>query len=256
VARRDDIPPASDSGARKTATARPVPPAARQQDKDLTIKQQREVRRAAKVAALKKQQARQKRNRVLGISLASLLAIGAVFAIVAFVIASAKPPIIDPNRDPEAITVEGVEEFTGIASGHVDPTAVDYEAKYGMTPPAGGEHWSQWLNCGVYDQPVPNENAVHVLEHGAIWTTYDPDEVSGEDLTRLRESLPGTHSLLSPYPDLPAPVVMSGWGVQVQLDGVDDPRISDFLNKYWQSPSVPEPGALCTSGLDAPGKVS
>ncbi|WP_227497009.1 DUF3105 domain-containing protein [Planctomonas psychrotolerans] len=256
MARRDDIPPASDSGARTPGSARPVPPTAKQQAKDLTVKQQREARRAEKVAALKKQQARQKRNRILGISIASLLALGAVVAIISFVIASAKPPIIDPDRDPAAISIEGVEEFTGIAGTHVEPQPVDYEAQYGMTPPAGGEHWSQWLNCGVYEQPVPNENAVHALEHGAVWTTYDPDVVSGDDLEQLRDSLPGTYSVLSPFPGLPAPVVMSGWGVQVQLDGVDDPRISDFLNKYWQSATVPEPGALCTGALDAPGKVS
>jgi hypothetical protein len=253
VARRDDNTPAS----RETkGAARPVPPVAKQQEKDLTVKQQREARRAEKVAALKKQQARQKRNRILGISAASVLALGAVVLIIAFVVASAKPPIIDPDRNPDAISVEGVQEFSGITSTHVDGQVVDYNAKYGMNPPAGGEHWSQWLNCGVYDQPQQSENAVHVLEHGGIWTTYDPDEVSGDDLKKLRGSLPSTYSLLSPYPDLPAPVVMSGWGVQVQLDGVDDPRISQFLNKYWQAPTVPEPGALCTNGIDGPGKVS
>ena len=255
MARRDDNTPASGK-ANPRGAARPVPPAAKQQERELTVKQQREARRAEKVAALKKQQARQKRNRILGISAASLLAVGVVVLIIVFVVASAKPPIIDPDRDPEAISVEGVQTFDGITSTHVDGQPVDYAATYEMNPPAGGEHWSQWLNCGVYEEPQQSENAVHALEHGAIWTTYNPDEVSGEDLEKLRDSLPSTYSLLTPYPDLPAPVVMSGWGVQVQLDGVDDPRVSQFLNKYWQSPSVPEPGALCTNGIDGPGKVS
>ncbi|HET9972943.1 MAG TPA: DUF3105 domain-containing protein [Streptosporangiaceae bacterium] len=30
------------------------------------------------------------------------------------------------------------------------------------------------MNCGIYDQPVPNERAVHNMEHGAIWITYQP----------------------------------------------------------------------------------
>src|SRR3954468_23491462 len=45
---------------------------------------------------------------------------------------------------------------------------------YPQTPPVGGDHNSVWLNCGIYDQPVPNENAVHDLEHGAVWITYQP----------------------------------------------------------------------------------
>ena len=256
MARRDDNTPASDSSSPKKGGDRPVPPTAKQQQKDLTVKQQREAKRAEKVAALKKQQARQKRNRILGISAASLAAVGVVVLIVAFVVSSARPPIIDPDRDPAAIEIEGVEEFPDIVGTHVEPQTVDYEEQYGMPAPAGGEHWSQWLNCGVYEEPVPNENAVHVLEHGAIWITYDPEQVSDEELQQLRDQLPSTHSLLSPYPGLPAPVLMSGWGVQVQLDGVDDPRIEDFLNKYWQSSTVPEQGAPCTGGLDAAGKVS
>ena len=30
------------------------------------------------------------------------------------------------------------------------------------------------MNCGIYDKPVPSERAVHNLEHGAIWITYQP----------------------------------------------------------------------------------
>ncbi len=231
-------------------------PSDRQQPRERTIKQEREERRATKVAALKKQQARQQRNRIIGISLASLLSVGVVALLVIFVIASARPPIIDPDRDPSAIQVEGVEEFADITPDHVDPQPVDYEQRYGATPPAGGAHWSQWLNCGEYDQPVPNENTVHSLEHGTVWTTYDPEQVSGADLEALRDRLPDTYSVLSPYPGLPAPVVMSAWGAQIQLTGTDDPRVGDFLNKYWQSPDLPEAGAACTGGLDAPGRVA
>ena len=56
-----------------------------------------------------------------------------------------------------------------------------------------------WLNCGIYDQPVPNENAVHSLEHGAVWVTYDATTVSGDELDALKSQLPSTYIVLSPY---------------------------------------------------------
>ncbi len=139
---------------------------------------------------------------------------------------------------------------------HVGPDPVDYEAEYDMNPPAGGDHYAAWLNCGIYDEPQENENAVHSLEHGAVWVTYDPDALSDDEISTLRNEVPSTYSVLSPYPDLPAPVVISAWGAQVQLDGVDDPRLQSFIQKYWKSAAAPEPGALCTGAVDGPGLVS
>ena len=102
---------------------------------------------------------------------------------------------------------------------------------------------------------MPNENAVHSLEHGAIWVTYDPS-LSDADLETLKSLLPSTYIVLSPFDDLPSPIVLSGWNSQLQVDAADDPRIPEFLEEYWQSQNVPEPGALCTGAVDAPGKVS
>ena len=45
---------------------------------------------------------------------------------------------------------------------------------YTETPPAGGPHDPVWDDCGVYTQPLRNENAVHALEHGTVWITYRP----------------------------------------------------------------------------------
>ena len=173
----------------------------------------------------------------------------------------AEAPVATPAPTAETATpegaspeIEGLITFPGLTGVHVEGP-VDYLARYGMNPPAGGDHWAGWLNCGVYDQPQQNERAVHALEHGAVWVTYNPDEVTADGVASLRASLPDTYIVLSPFPELPAPVVASAWGYQVQLDGADDPRLSAFVNEYWQSPNGPEPGAPCTGGIDGPGLV-
>ena len=216
-----------------------------------SVKKQREAKRAAKVAVLKKQQAKEKRNRIIGFSVGGLLVAGAIALVITFVVSSAVPKV-----NPDDIAIEGLNTFDGLTAVHIDPNPVDYEAEYGMNPPAGGDHFGAWLNCGVYTEPQQNENAVHALEHGAVWVTYDPDVLGEAEIETLRESIPKTYMVLSPYPGLPAPVVASAWANQVQLDGVDDPRLADFIEKFRQSPDAPEPGAACTGAVNGPGRIS
>ena len=47
---------------------------------------------------------------------------------------------------------------------------------YTDSPPFGGHHAPIWADCDgtVYPTADPNENAVHMLEHGAVWITYKP----------------------------------------------------------------------------------
>ncbi len=40
-------------------------------------------------------------------------------------------------------------------------------------------------------------------------------------------------------------MVASAWNTQLELDGVDDPRLDDFVTEYRQGPQTPEPGASC-----------
>jgi len=217
---------------------------------DQTVKQQREQKRQEKLAEYQRQLSKRRRGRLVwwtvGIA-AAVLVVGAVAASIAF--APAPPPTYSAG-DGDGTGIEGVETFENTAT-HVEGT-VDYA----QSPPAGGDHNAIWLNCGVYDQPVPDENAVHSLEHGAIWVTYDADALSDDELAALRAQLPSSYAILSPYDGLDAPVVLSAWNAQLKLDSVDDERIGEFFTAYWRSQSAPEPNALCSGALDAPGKVS
>jgi len=142
----------------------------------------------------------------------------------------------------------GVEDVDVGPAGQHTEADVDYP----QSPPAGGDHNPIWQNAGFYEEPVQNETAVHTLEHGAVWITYQPD-LPQEQQDAIRELVEAqTCVLASPYEGLDAPVVASAWGKQVALDGADDPDLESFIGAYLQGPQTPEPGAACTGGVGDP----
>lgn len=213
----------------------------------LTVKEQREQKRQEKLAEYQKQLAKRRRGKLVWWVVGSTAAI-IVIALVAASFIFAPPSAPTYSAGGDGATIDGVETFTNTSEHTEDP--VDYP----QSPPAGGPHNPYWLNCGIYDVPQVNENAVHSLEHGAIWVTYDASKVSGDALSALKGQLPSTYVILSPYEGLDSAIVLTGWNHQLKLDSATDPRIPAFLEEYWRSQTVPEPSALCTGAIDGPGK--
>ena len=125
------------------------------------------------------------------------------------------------------------------------------DVTYPQDPPAGGAHAPIWLDCGVYDEPVRDENAVHDLEHGTVWITHDPD-LSADDVEDARRSSCPTTGSCRRATDLPSPVVVTVWGAQLQLDGADDERLGLFLEEYGDGHTAPEFGVSCQGGTPDP----
>jgi hypothetical protein len=149
-------------------------------------------------------------------------------------------------RDPSAL--EGLQRFAGLSRGH------DEEATYEDTglPPVGGIHSGIWQNCGIYDQPIETKNAVHSMEHGAVWIAYQP-ELPTDEVAELQDAARGEpYVLLSPYPGLESPVVLTAWGIQLTVDSAGDGRIADFIERYQLGPQTPELGASCQDGTGTP----
>ena len=132
-----------------------------------------------------------------------------------------------------------------------DRSHVEGEVDYPDAPPLGGPHAPTWVNCGRYDQEVPDELAVHALEHGAVWITHPPD--TGEDELAILDDLAASqsHVLVSPLPSATS-VVVTAWGAQLELDGASDPALTEFVEAYLQGPQTPEPGAPCSGGVGQP----
>lgn len=143
--------------------------------------------------------------------------------------------------------IAGVQNFGALTRNHVD-TPVNYP----QSPPVGGDHSGVWQNCGIYDTPVKNENAVHSLEHGAVWLTYRTDLPADQVETIRALARHHTHVLVTPYESLKEPVVATAWGTQLRLDSVTDARLAAFVAAYEQGPQTPEPGASCDNALGQP----
>lgn len=141
---------------------------------------------------------------------------------------------------------DGVTEYTGLTNFHTQG-AVAYE----QSPPVGGDHNPVWQNCGFYTLPLINEHAVHSLEHGAVWITYQPN-LPTEQLDVLRAYAEKSYVLVSPYPDgLNSPIVASAWGLQMEFQDATDEDLERFINAYRQGPQTLEPGAVCHGGTSA-----
>lgn len=165
-----------------------------------------------------------------GISLVAVLSVGVLLA-----------------RRNQGGELTGLAHYTYVGGQHAEGALT-----YTETPPVGGVHNLVWLNCGSYDTPVPNQNAVHSMEHGAVWITYQPD-LPPADRATLRALVQGhDHILLSPYPGLPAKIVASAWNVQLKIERADDPRLRTFIRTYEGATQAPESGASCRGGIGMP----
>lgn len=143
----------------------------------------------------------------------------------------------------ENVTIEGVQVFPGLVASHTEQRVT-----YAQTPPAGGAHHPVWQTCGVYVEPLMNEHAVHSLEHGAVWITYQPDLAADQVKVLQDMTLRGSHRLVSPYPGIDSPIIATAWGYQLRLTDANDPRLAQFVAKYEQGPQTLEPGATCSGG--------
>lgn len=199
------------------------------------------VARKQRRDAARQQRARQARARARRERALRLLALAAAVIVVAggfvWLVLDSRP------AGPPDGAVDTAETSRNHVAGDVE---------YDTQPPAGGDHAAVWQNCGLYDQPIADENAVHSLEHGAVWIQY-ADDLDDGARQRIRQLTDGEPYLLaSPHADLPSPVVLSAWGKQLQLDTVDDPRVEQFLEAFVQGPQTPEPGAVCSGGVGEP----
>ncbi|ROP53604.1 DUF3105 domain-containing protein [Streptomyces sp. PanSC9] len=200
------------------------------------------------------ERARERRNRVLVVAASVAVVAGLVVGGVV---------LVDKQSDKKDSVASGDAKNSGDSghfttgkdgvrtwSGKLARTHVTTKVSYPMHPPVGGNHNPVWLNCNgdVYTEPVQDENAVHALEHGAVWVTYTA-KAKKADVDALAAKVKKTpYSLMSPYTNQDAPLILSAWGHQVTVKSASDPEVDKFFAAYVQGRQTPEPGASCTGG--------
>jgi hypothetical protein len=152
----------------------------------------------------------------------------------------------EPEPAPKPV-IAGVKVFTGLSAAHLKPG--QYPQSYPQSPPVGGAHSPVWLACGVYEQAVPKEAAVHSMEHGAIWITYQPElGAPGKALVKQLAGLNPEYVLVSPYSGQDSAVVASAWGLQLTAPLAADSRLVAFIKQYAGGNQGGEQGVGCLRG--------
>ncbi|MFD5269914.1 DUF3105 domain-containing protein [Streptomyces sp. NPDC058335] len=206
--------------------------------------------RKARIEEMRRaEQSRDRRNRILTIT-ASAVVVGALVAGTVFLVQSQSDddPSADAKTSGSFVTgSDGVKTWKGT----LGRTHVTKAVTYPMEPPVGGDHNQAWMNCNgdVYTKALDNVNAVHSLEHGAVWVTYN-SKAPKADVDALAAKVKKTpYTLMSPDDKQADPIMLTAWGHQRTVSGASDPNIDKFFEKYVQGEQTPEPGAACTGGL-------
>ncbi|MEV5434415.1 DUF3105 domain-containing protein [Streptomyces sp. NPDC052682] len=209
-------------------------------------KEQRAARRAKVDEMRRAEAARERRNRIITWTLSGIIVAGVAGG--SWYLVQEANQKNEAKEAAAAAPVKGEKSFKDLSRNHVTKPVA-----YKMSPGVGGDHNPVWMNCNgdVYDKEIDETNAVHSLEHGAVWITYTV-KAADKDISALKDKVKKTpYTLMSPYADQSSPITLSAWGKQLNVTSASDSRVQQFLDKYVQGEQTPEPGAACTGGKSA-----
>ncbi|MFE0515582.1 DUF3105 domain-containing protein [Streptomyces sp. NPDC058964] len=208
--------------------------------------------RKARIEEMRRtEKARERRNRLLTVAASVVVVAGLVVGGVV-VVNSQKDKdgsaASDSKTSGHFVTgKDGVKTWKGT----LGRTHVTTDVHYPTEPPVGGNHNPVWQNCNgdVYTKALKNVNAVHALEHGAVWVTYT-SKAAKKDVDALAAKVKRTpYTLMSPDDKQKDPIMLTAWAHQRTVTSATDPNVDKFFAEFVQGKQTPEPGAACTGGL-------
>lgn len=197
----------------------------------------RRMRRAQRTAAERRARRR------------SFLAVGAAIVAVLVIAAAAFTLLGGSGLDKEAAPVEDypypVQMFQPYDGWRTHFAAGETYYAYNSNPPTSGPH-SAAVTAGVYDEPVPKEQAVHNMEHGqvVVWYNCDggPQPLDEPACAELRDNLAamvveangsGQLVVMTPYAEMDRRIALSAWQFLDAFDEFDALRVRTFFDTLY-----------------------
>src|SRR5712691_4682885 len=134
---------------------------------------------------------------------------------------------------------EGAGRYAGPGSGSGNHPAEGAPIAYPSYPPTYGPHWPVPATWGFHSEVVPDERAVHNLEHGGVVASYNnipPASLAALQAlltTYAKDKYGEVKLLIRPYDKIAAgTIALTAWEWIDELPAYDEARVRRFLDAH------------------------
>lgn len=136
------------------------------------------------------------------------------------------------HGDPNLLT--GVKSPPDEGREHIWP---DHPAEYKTMPPTSGPHFPDPTAPGFYTSRPAFGYLVHSLEHGSVVIYYNPNKLTKDIESSLRNfvlahSNPDVGVIAVPDADFKFPFILTAWDKMLEMDKYDSQVVRAFLAEY------------------------
>ena len=134
---------------------------------------------------------------------------------------------------------EGAGHYTGPGNGIGNHITEGTPIAYASYPPTYGPHWPAPATWGFHSEVVPDERAVHNLEHGGVVASYNnipPASLAALQAlltTYPKDKYGEVKLLIRPYDKIAAgTIALTAWEWIDELPAYDEARVRRFLDAH------------------------
>lgn len=125
----------------------------------------------------------------------------------------------------------GIEQ-PDLGGQHISPTGLPNS---GAEPPTSGPMTNP-VPCQAYDQEIPDTDAIHNLEHGAVYISYRPD-LAPDQVASIRSiffqpfsrsGFQPNKAILAPRAANESPIIISSWRRSAKFESFDEEKLVQY----------------------------